>query len=144
MRFINLAIFATGVFAFECFRNSACNALVQLLRLSRFAFLAIDHLLITKRCLHQRNQRNAIDNWTPLSTRTRNFYHCLERRGRSDAWCYKNVWHLSLFYKFLSSGEVLGGGAGTFPRGDQQSPRNQEWLHSVLPDGRLTPYGGYS
>jgi hypothetical protein len=42
-----LDIFATGVFAFECLRNSACNALVQLLRLSRFtfftAFFAMHH-----------------------------------------------------------------------------------------------------
>jgi hypothetical protein len=45
VRFINLDIFATGVFAFECLRNSACNAFVQLLRLVRFTFFAMHHLV---------------------------------------------------------------------------------------------------
>jgi hypothetical protein len=72
VRFISLDIFATGVFAFECLRNSACNALVQLLRLSRFAFFAMHHLLFMTRCLHQRSQRNAIDKVGLLSTSKRN------------------------------------------------------------------------
>jgi hypothetical protein len=49
VRFINLDIFATGVFAFECLRNSECNPFVQLLRLVRLAFLAMHHLFVTRR-----------------------------------------------------------------------------------------------
>jgi hypothetical protein len=42
------------------------------LRLSRFAFFAMHHLLFMTRCLHQRSQRNAIDKVGLLSTSKRN------------------------------------------------------------------------